>query len=162
MLTQSRKLFAALALGLVLFGWAFAPSARATDIVITAGTVVPDTGYQYFDATAGATLTAGQVVYVDTSNTVQKAITTSAITAAARGIALNGASSGQPVRVMSAGTITIGGTVVIGKIYIVSATAGGVAPVTDTATTQFVTIIGIGVSATKIALNINASGIAVP
>lgn len=162
MLNQLRKTFAALALGLVLFGWACAPQVYATDISITAGNVAPDAGYQYLDTTAGATITAGQVCYIDTSNTAQKAITTSAITAAARGIALNGASSGQPLRLMTAGTITIGGTSVVGKIYIVSATAGGVAPVTDTATTQFVTVIGIGVSATKIAININASGVAVP
>lgn len=160
MLIRLSKLVGILVLAMCFLGWA--TPVYATDISITPGSVVPDSGYQYLDTTAGATITAGQVVYIASDNTAKLAITTTAITAAARGIALNGASAGQPVKVMTGGTITIGGTVVVGKIYIVSASGGGIAPVTDTATTQFVTILGVGVTAAKITMNINASGVAVP
>lgn len=154
-----RKLIGIIALAMVLSVCSYAPAA---DITVTAASVVPDSGFAYVDTTAGATITAGQVVYIDTSSTAQLAKNDTAVHAAARGIALHGASANQPLKVMTGGVITAGGTVVVGKVYTVSANAGGIAPITDSTSGMYVTILGVGTSATKITLSIKAFGVAVP
>lgn len=135
----------------------------AVDLSLTAGSVVADEGFVFVDGTAGETVTAGQVVYLKASDTrYWKAhCETSAATASAVGILLNGASAGQPVRVMTAGTITIGATVAVGKPYYLS-TAGLIAPVDDLASADYVTHLGIATSTTKIALRIQVSGVQKP
>ena len=137
----------------------------AADIAVTAGSVLAASTATTSDVTAGATITAGQVVYLDASdsNKAKLAITTTAATANARGISLHGASSGQPLKIVVAGNLNPGGTVVVGKVYIVSPNnAGGIAPITDTGAGQYVTILGIGTTATAIKLNFTISGVAVP
>ncbi len=137
------------------------------DLTITAANVQPVSGStNIVYGTFGATVTAGQSVYEDTStspSTFKLAdADASATTANAKGIALNGGSSGQPAAIAIGGSITAGGTVVVGKVYVVSATAGGIAPSTDLATGMYTTILGVGISATVIALGIKASGVVVP
>jgi hypothetical protein len=109
---------------------------------------------------AGATITAGMAVYVDASGLVQ--IGTNATSAGSGvgaqnvGIALNNASSGQPVDVLVNGTVNIGGTAAVGKPYVLG-TAGGIIPVDDIAGTEYVTGIGIGQTAANIKLALNVS-----
>jgi len=107
---------------------------------------------------AGGTITAGQVVRLSGAAVIAAVNDTSA-NAAAYGIALNGGGSGQPISVQKGGDITIGGTVAVGKIYALG-TAGGIIPVDDIAGSEFVTIIGVGISATAIRLSIKAGGVA--
>ena len=78
-------------------------------------------------------------------------------------IALCGASAGQPVVVATSDTggITIGGTTTVGTIYCVSATAGGICPWADLASTNYVTILGVGQTGNKIVtISGGATGIA--
>lgn len=76
------------------------------------------------------------------------------------GIALHGASSGQPLRIQTGGTITIGATTVKGTTYIVSATAGGIAPYSDLANGWYRTIIGVATdTAGTIKMGILVSGV---
>lgn len=148
-----------LALALTLF---FTAAAYCTDISITAANVVPDDGYQYQDVVAGEAVTAGQVLYISSGTTAKIAhCETSTATAAARGIALHAASTGQPLRMMTGGTITIGGTVALGKVYVLSA-SGGIAPVGDLANTDYVTVLGVGTTTAKIRLLIYPSGVKHP
>ncbi len=144
----------------------FGPStAQAADITVTAASVLGAANQQISDETAGATITAGQVVYRDStsSNQVKPAQATTLAKAALRGIALNNAAAGQPVKVQTGGDINPGGTVVVGQIYVVAAdAAGGIAPYADLASTNYVTIVGIGTTATNITLSIKAGGIAKP
>jgi hypothetical protein len=78
----------------------------------------------------------------------------------AAGIALHAALSGQPLRILIEGTVALGTTtVVLGGVYVVSATAGGIAPVADVASTNYVTILGVAVTTAQLRLKINASGI---
>lgn len=146
----------------LLFVAAFA---SAADISITAASVIPSSAAKIVTKTAGATLTAGQVVYEDTadSNKVKLADTNSA-TAAARvvfGIAAGGAAAGQPVRIIREDpTLTLGGTVAIGDILILSATAGGIAPSADAASGHYVTVLGVAKSTTTINFLPLASGAA--
>lgn len=132
-----------------------------SDITITPSGVLAGTGAKIDEGTAGGTITAGMPVYKDSTNSNKlKAADAdaSAAAAAAVGIALHGASAGQPLKYQEKGPITIGGTVVTGEIYVVSGNAGGVAPKGDLASLDWVTVLGVGISATQIELNIHASG----
>lgn len=136
------------------------------DLSITAAQVLPGTGAKYFDGTAGATITAGDLCYYDTSaGTVKLAdANDSATTATVAGIALNGASAGQPVKLQTAGTITIGAgaSITAGEIYVASATAGGICPEGDLAAGHYVSMIGVGDASDGIVMEINNSGVEVP
>lgn len=134
---------------------ALASLTSAADISITAASVVPSSAAKFITKIAGATITAGQPVYEDTgdSNKVKLADTDSA-TALARvclGIAATGASAGQPVRIIREDpALTIGATVAIGDILILSGTAGGICPAADAATGDYVTFLGVASSTTVI------------
>lgn len=108
--------------------------------------------------TAGGTITAGMPVRFNAGELVA-ANDSSAADAAVAGIALHGASDGQPLAYQDSGTIDIGATVEVGKVYVLSG-AGGIAPVDDIAGAEFVTVIGVGVTAANIKLGILASGVA--
>lgn len=142
----------------------FAAPALA-DITITAANVTPVTGYTFTDGTAGATITAGQVVYKDASDGDAFKLAdcdASATTSAVIGIALHGAADGQPLRVQTAGSINIGGTVAVGSIYILSGTAGGIQVSTDVAQSDWVSVLGIATTTGIISLRIHNSGVQVP
>lgn len=131
--------------------------AHGAAISITAANVVRTDGDTEQRA-AGAAITAGQVVRLSGSSVIA-AVNDASANAAAYGIALNGGGTGQPILVQKTGDIVIGGTVAVGKIYALG-TAGGIIPVDDVAGSEFITIIGVGISATTIRLSIKASGVA--
>jgi hypothetical protein len=143
----------------------FASLASAADISITAASVVPSASAKFATKTAGATITAGQVVYEDTSdsNKVKLADTDSA-TALARvvfGIAAGGAAAGQPVRIIREDpALTLGAVVAIGDIIILSGTAGAICPSTDAATGDYVTFLAVATSTTVVNFKPVASGAA--
>jgi len=119
------------------------------DLAVTATSVLPGTG-TIVSGTLGGTATAGQLVRLNTSNQYVTAQSTSAANSQMAGVALNGGAINQPVQVQTTGTYTAGGTVLVGKVYIVSATAGGIAPVDDVAGGEFIRVFGVGISATVI------------
>lgn len=127
------------------------------DLTITAANVVSGSGARVAHGTAGATLTAGQVVYLDTATSTYKLADNNSATAAVRspsGIALNAAASGQPVAVHQSGPITIGATVTGGVAYYLSDTPGGICPVADLATGEYPTVLGIATSASVLKIAI--------
>lgn len=133
------------------------------DLTITATSVVPGSGAKITEGLAGATITAGQVVYLDSTTSTYKLADCNSATAAVRspaGIALNGAASGQTVGVLERGPITIGATVAVGVPYFLSGTAGGIRPAADNTTGDYVTYLGIGTSTTVIDVKIHESGAA--
>jgi hypothetical protein len=134
------------------------------DVSVTAAEVLSDSGTVSTNGILGATVTAGQVVYLDsTVNTWKLAdANDSAATAAGRGIALNGGVAGQPVTVCNSGTLDPGFTVTVGAVYVISATPGGIAPVADLTTGWRTTVLAIGITASQLRLHIWASGVAVP
>lgn len=132
------------------------------DLSVTAASVAVGTGSVISDVTAGATITAGKSCYLDSSNQAQLTDADVLGTASATGIALNGASSGQPVRLQIAGNINPGATVTVGVIYVVSTTAGGIAPSTDLGSGDFVSVLGVGTTSSNILMGITNSGIAKP
>jgi hypothetical protein len=135
------------------------------DLVITAANVVKGADAAVVLRTAGAAVSAGQTVYEDPSDGNKfKLCDADAGTAAVRstkGIALNNAAINQPLVVQTGGRITIGAAVVPGTVYVQSDTPGGIMPAADLEAGDFVTVLGVGVSATDIDLNIHSSGVAV-
>jgi hypothetical protein len=102
---------------------------------------------------AGVAITAGQTLYIDTSQLAQLADgDLSAVTALTVGMALCNAAANQPVTWAGAGcVVTVGGTVAAGVPYIQSANAGGFtadAPATGVRTL----VVGIGNNATDVTL----------
>jgi hypothetical protein len=134
------------------------------DLTITAANVLKGTGAITETLIAGATITAGQTVYKDASDSNKAKLYDADGAAALRsfyGIALNGASSGQPVTVLTDGPITIGATVAVGVAYYGSDTPGGICPFADLEAGDYPTIIGIGISATQIKIRPIAAGVTI-
>lgn len=131
------------------------------DLTITAASVLPGAGALVEDGLAGATITAGQAVYRDTDGTYKLADAdgASATIRTARGIALNGASSGQPLRIQKQGNITIGATLTAGTTYYLSNTAGGICPLADVGSGEYYHIIGIATSTTNLLMALAYSGV---
>jgi hypothetical protein len=132
-----------------------------SDISVTAGNVVAGAAARIVNGRAGGTITAGQPVYSDSTDSGDfKAAdnNVSAAVANAAGIALHGAADGQPLAICVEGDINLGATLIVGETYIVSATAGGIAPVADIST-NFVTVLGVARTAAILQLKINATGI---
>lgn len=133
-----------------------------TDLVITAANVLPGAGALFEDGLAGATITAGQVCYRDTDQSYKLADADggSTLIRTPRGIAMNGASAGQPLRIQKQGEITIGATTVANTQYYLSNTAGGICPLADVGTGEYMSTIGLAKSTTVIVLNFASSGVA--
>ena len=133
-----------------------------TDLVITATSVVGDGSGKRAQGTAGEAITAGQVVYFDTTVNKWKLADSDSATAAAKtagGIALNGAALNQPVTVQVDGDVTIGATLVAGTAYYLSETAGGIQPAADLGAGENVCQLGIATSTTVLAVRIVAPGV---
>lgn len=133
------------------------------DLSITAASVLAGSGARTETGTAGATITAGQAVYLDSADNKFKLADNNSATAAARtpvGIALNGAANGQPLTILKKGPITIGASVTAGVAYYLSDTPGGICPVADLLTGEYPCLIGMATSTSVIEVGIQASGVA--
>lgn len=134
-----------------------------TDIAITAANVLPTGNATLETGIAGATITAGQVIYKEAATGAFKLTDTDSATAEAKnayGIALNGASAGQPLTVVKSGPVTIGGTLVAGVFYYASNTPGGICPAADVATEQSV-VVGYATSTSVLNVRIVNTGVTV-
>jgi hypothetical protein len=126
------------------------------DIVITATSVVAGANAQTDSGTCGATITAGQAVYKD-STTKKWLLADSNGTAEARqakGIALNGGAINQPVKVQTGGDITIGATITAGVALYLSDTPGGICPVADVGAGEYVCLMGVAKTTTVFTIGI--------
>ena len=134
------------------------------DLSITAADVIKTDSTLIAEGTAGATVTAGQPVYKDStaSGKLKPADADVLATAAAVGIALHGASDGQPLRYATGGNLTLSAVMTVGAVYVVSTTAGGIAPVADLGSGDYVTLLGVATTTSNIKLSVSVSGIAKP
>jgi hypothetical protein len=130
---------------------------QAADVSITAANVVPSASAKIKRGTAGAALTAGQLVYLESSTNTLKLADANSATAEARvvaGIVINSAPTGGPVHyVWRDPALVLGGTTAKGTIYVLSATAGGVAPAADLTAGWYPHVLAVGVSATVVAFD---------
>lgn len=132
------------------------------DLTITAANVVASANAVRESGTAGATITAGQLVYLDTTDMRYKLADNNGAAAlrVPNGVALNGAANNQPLVIQKAGDITIGATMTAGVAYYLSDTPGGICPVADLASGEYPCIIGIAKSASLMEVGIHPSGVA--
>ena len=132
-----------------------------TDIVITPGSVIAGANAITESGTAGATITAGQAVYREAATNKYKLADNNDATPEvrlARGIALNGASNGQPLAVLKSGPVTIGGTMTPNVAYYLGDAPGGICPVGDLAGGEYPCLVGFATSATVLNVDVQAPG----
>lgn len=145
-----------------LFAWILplfialaAPVAFAADLSITATSVVPSANAIIRNAVAGAVITAGKMVYKSSTDNklyLADGDSASAGTRDCVGIAVTTAGIGAPCYfVIEDPALVIGATVTNGTIYVLSATAGGIAPAADLTTGWYATIVAVGTSSTTVA-----------
>ncbi|QGJ70613.1 Hypothetical protein PBC10988_23110 [Planctomycetales bacterium 10988] len=135
------------------------------DLAITPGDVVALEGATFGDGTAGEDVSAGEPVYLDTTDESKikpAGAGGTELLASVAGIALNNAAAEQPVKYASAGEIDLGVTLVVGEVYVLSSTAGGIAPYGDLSAGDFVTIIGYAKDADTLVLFRKATTVQVP
>lgn len=143
---------------------------QAVDLSVTAASVVASSSAtierQY---NFGATITAGQAVYLDESVTPavwklidrDAAVTGNELTTKA-GIALVGGASGQPGVVCTKDPdFTPGATLTNGITIYTSDTAGGITSADIPTTGDYPRVLGVAKSTTKMNLNPTASGVVI-
>lgn len=123
--------------------------AHYVDLVITAANIKKGTGAQTRKGTSGTSITAGQTVYEDASdsNKIKLAdANASSATAALKGVALHAALADQPIEYQIGGQLNMGAILTAGLVYVVSANAGGIAPSADLAAGWRTSIVGVAKS----------------
>lgn len=129
-------------------------SVTAANVIATNNATVKASG------TSGAAITAGQGVFLDpATGKVSPARANSASSTHASnivGVALSSAPGvDQPITYATSGDVTFGGGLTQGQVYVVSAAAaGGIAPYSDLASTNFVAFLGVAVSSTVMRLGL--------
>lgn len=137
------------------------------DYSVTAASVLPSAAARLSSQyAAGAAITIGQSVYLDAATSTIKLADANLSAAAATffGIAVStAAAAGQPIVVcLGDVSFTPGFTVAAGATVILSATAGGLAPIADLATGWYLNVVGVGIGSNKINFTPLAAGVATP
>lgn len=141
-------LMVGLGLGVLAFGYLCLP--LWVDLSITATQVLKGSDATTNNGIAGATITAGQPLYLNASSSLALCDADGdATTSVCVGIALHGASAGQPIHYQTGGSITLGAAaaMTVGETYLTSDTAGGIRPVADVDAGDYVSILGVASSA---------------
>lgn len=127
------------------------------DLSITASAVDDAPNAMHYEGTAGEALVAGQACYLAADGLIYKA---SNATASYLGMCVVSASAaGQPTTLVIDGYVTINAAATQGTIYIVSANAGGVCPMSDIDNGQYVSVVGAAISSTSLYLRRHETGI---
>jgi hypothetical protein len=139
------------------------------DLSITAASVLASSsGIIERRFTYGATVTAGQQLYLNSSNQWVPGDSNAAVTGNGvtdtNGISLNGGASGQPADVLikDLGGLTLGATLTVGQTYVRSSTAGGIAPISDLTSLDYTVILGVAKTAALLIFQPLAGGAAKP
>jgi hypothetical protein len=134
------------------------------DLVLVPAEILPGAGATFTYGTAGVAITAGQVCYLDgTTRALTLADANGSVaTAAVKGIAMHGATTGQPLTLQRGGDVTLGAgaALTVGGLYVLSSNPGMIAPAGDLAAGHFTTLLGVAVSATALRLQMLPSGVA--
>ncbi len=136
------------------------------DISITAANVVPGSNSNQVVGLAGETIAQGKVVYRSSTTGKWMLADSNAGTAEARGsdvsnvgIALTGSSLNQPIVVHKSGDLTVGATMTAGIPYFLSDTPGGICPIADVGSGEYVVQLGISTSTTVLAVAPKYTGV---
>lgn len=133
------------------------------DLTLTPGNVLAGADAITENGTAGATITAGQRVYLDAATGRFELADSDAATVLerrTRGIALNNASDGQPLRIHKDGDLTVGAVLTAGVTYYGSPTPGGICERADVLTGDHVEIIGVAKSTSVLSVRLQYPNVA--
>lgn len=133
------------------------------DLTVTAASCVPGSDARTQQGIAGETITAGMAVYkaAATGKWMKADADGSGEAHTALGIALTGSSLNQPIVVQTGGDLTLGATLTANTPYFLSgATAGGICPIADVGTGEYLQEIGIAISTTVLRLTLTSTGVA--
>jgi hypothetical protein len=116
-----------------------------------------------FQKTAGAAVVRGDVCYLKASDGKAYLGQCDGTTEEAEALymALNDAAADQPVTLQKGGEINLGAILTVGVVYVLSATAGKIAPLADLVSTNKLTIVGTARTTSILRLSPNAPGGAV-
>lgn len=131
------------------------------DVVITPSDVGRGAGAQIDrNQVGGAAGNAGHVVYLDAATGRMKLAQCDGTEAeaAARGVLLNQMVAGQPVAVLTAGPVVLGGGLVPGHPYYLSDAAGGIKPLADLAEGERIVMLGYAVDEQTLYVSIVDTG----
>ena len=132
------------------------------DISITAANVLKSSNGVILRATSAATITAGSIIYQLADLTVGLADSNGTTPAnSVFGVAINGATSGQPVNYVATDTgLTFGGTTTVGLVLYLSNTPGAVTSTyADLASGSTVIALGVATSSTVVNFNPTTGGV---
>jgi hypothetical protein len=135
------------------------------DLVITPGNVVAGANATKVQGIAGEGVTAGQAIARDSTTRKLLRADNNAANADLRtpiGIALHAASLDQPLMIQTEGDINLGAALTVAAPYFLGDALGGICPVADLTSGEFVTSLGIASSASNFKMKIHVSGAAVP
>lgn len=133
------------------------------DLSITPSAVIAGAGAALTSGTAGETIAAGKAVYLASATKKWMLADADSVTAEARkavGIALNGASLNQPVDVLTGGDITLGAVLTAGTAYYLSDDPGGICPLADLATGDYICLLGLAKSTSVLTVDIQFPNVA--
>lgn len=144
------KHFKLLLSSLVLISAALAPAA---DLSITASSLLPSSQAKYANGICGAAITAGSLVYVSSADGRYYAADANVSTTwEVAGLAAHATTAaGQPIAIITEDPqLTVGATLsMVAPVYVLSATAGGIAPSADIAAGWYPVVVGVAISTTK-------------
>lgn len=130
------------------------------DISVTAASVIKSGGAAIEHGIAGATITAGQIVYKEASTGKFKLADCDSATAEIKvpyGMALHASLDGQPLTVLTGGDVTLNAVLTAGTPYYLSETPGGIRATPDTG--DYIALLGIAKSTTVLAFRIVVPGV---
>lgn len=133
------------------------------DLLVTAANCVPGSNARTVQGVAGETITAGMAVYkaAATGKWMKADADGSGEAHTALGIALTSSSLNQPIVVQIGGDLTLGATLTANTPYFLSgATAGGICPIADVGTGEYLQEIGIAISASVLRMTLTATDVA--
>jgi len=127
-----------------------------SDLAVVAASVVADSDAGFEQALAAEAVTAGQSVYRTVLKTYGLANSGGAPPQTTlRGIALNNAQAGQPLRIIRTGGLDPGVDMTVGTLYVLSGNnAGGIAPDTDLVSSWVTVPLGVAVETRRLQLTI--------
>lgn len=132
-------------------------AAPAADISITASSFLPSSEALYANGLCGEAVTTGQLVYESTADgryyLADANVSTKWKVAGIAGHATTAA--GQPLSIIYFDpALTVGATLsTTAPVYVLSATAGGIAPSADIASGWYPVVVGVSISTTKMYFN---------
>lgn len=135
------------------------------DLSRTAANVKPMSAGPVSMGKSGEALTQGDPAYFDTSGKLKKCQSDgTAAEANCRAMILTPATAADQdvVYMLPGGDIDVGATLTVSETYIVSQTAGAIAPIGDLAAGDYSTILGTATAANKLAFRPIASGVEKP